>query len=107
MFTEGTTEVRRPPGDVPVGVPVLLAGGAATLEEILRGENFLSSLPAVRVVKMTIVVINFLIGEYCLDGMNYSQLPVVSPGGVGTAGVIGQTKNNFITFLKTMYLVFT
>ena len=102
VFTEGTTEVRRTAGDVPVGVPVFLTGRAATLEEILRGQNLLSSLPAVRVVEMTVVVVNLLIGEYCLDGVNYSQLPVVSPGGVGTTGMIGQTKNiNFIKFLTT------
>ena len=101
MFTEGATEVWRSAGDIAVCVPVLLTGSAATLEEILRGENFLSPLPAVCVVKMTIVVINFLIGEYCPGGMNNSQLPVVSPRGVGTAGMIGHTKNVILmTFLK-------
>ena len=93
MFTEGTTEVRRSPGDVPVSVPVLFTGRAETLEEILGGQNFLPPLPAVGVVKMTIVVINFLIGEYCLDGVHHSQLPVVSSGGVRAAGMIGQTRN--------------
>ena len=102
MFTEGTTEGWRTAGDVPVSVPVLSTGSAATLEEILGGQNFLSALPAVRVVKMTIVVINFLIGEYCLNGMHYSQLPVVSSGGVGTAGMIRQTKNHFIKFLTKL-----
>ena len=99
--------MRRSPGDVPVSVPVLSTGGAATLEEVLRGQNFLSSLPAVRVVKMTIVVINFLIGEYCLNGMHDSQLAVVSSGGVGTAGMIGQTKNHFMKILaKQVFCIY-
>ena len=85
----------RSAGDVPVSVPVLSTGSAATLEEILGGQDFLSALPAVRVVKMTIVVINFLIGEYCLNRVDNSQLPVVSSGGVGTAGMIGQTRNKY------------
>ena len=92
--------MRRSAGDVPVGVPVLSTGRAAALEEILGGQNFLSPLPAVGVVKMTIVVINFLIGEYCLNGMDNSQLPVVSSGGVGTAGMIGQTKHDCRQFLS-------
>ena len=91
----------RSPGDVPVSVPVLFTGRTGTLEEILGGQDLLSPLPAVSVVKMTIVVINFLIGEYCPGGMNNSQLPVVSPRGVGTAGMIGHTKNVILmTFLK-------
>ena len=93
MFTEGATEVRRSASDIPVCVPVLFTGSAGAVEEILRGQHFLSPLPAVCVVKMTIVVINFLIGEYCLNRVHNAQLPVVSSGGVGTARVIGQTEH--------------
>ena len=100
----------RSPGDVPVSVPGLFTGRAETLEEILGGQNFLPPLPAVGVVKMTIVVINFLIGEYCLDGVHHPEPPVVGPGGVGTAGMIGQTKHHCRQFLSKQvfwYLLFT
>ena len=107
MFTEGATEVRRSASDIPICVPVLFTGCTGALEEILRGQDFLSSLPAVRVVKMTIVVINFLIGEYCLNRVHNSQLPVVSSGGVGTAGMIRQTKNHFIKILaKQVFCIY-
>ena len=97
----------RSPGDVPVSVPVLFTGRTGTLEEILGGQDLLSPLPAVCVVKMTIVVINFLIGEYCLNRVHNAQLPVVSPGGVGTARMIGQTKNNFSQIHSFVFSIFT
>ena len=91
--------MRRSPGDVPVSVPVLFTGRAETLEEILGGQNFLPPLPAVGVVKMTVVVINFLIGEYCLDGVNNAVFPVVCSRGVCAAGMVGQTEDKELLLL--------
>ena len=60
MFTERTAEVGRSAGDVPVSVPVLSTGSAATLEEILGGQDLLSALPAVKlIVLLQIFVLSF------------------------------------------------
>ena len=93
MFTEGAAEARLSPGNVSVGVPVFPAGLAHAGEEILSAEHLLSLLSAVRVVKMSIIVINFLIWVNCLGGVDNSVSAVVSSGGVGTARVIGQTEH--------------
>ena len=99
MFTEGAAEAWLSPGNVPVSVPVLLTGLAHAAEEILSFEHLLSLLSAVRVVKVSIIVINFLIWENCLGGVDNSVSAVVSSGGVGTARMIGQTehKNNYFS----------
>ena len=99
VFTEGAAEAGRPPGDVPVCVPVLLAGGAHAGEEVLTAQHLLSLLSAVCVVKVSIIVINFLIGEYCLDGVNNAVFPVVCSRGVCAAGMVGQTEDKELLLL--------
>ena len=90
VFAGVAAVARLSPRQVSVCWPIILARLTVAVKEILSCQDLLPLLPGVSVVEVSIVIIDFLIGEDGSDSMNYSISAIVGSGGVGAAGVVGQ-----------------